>query len=108
MRPLFFGLIAAAALITILPNLAYAGGPRGDWFGEYADIPGAVECWYNGYDDGQSKRFDQDRHRECIFDDEAVKKFENEDRDKPYYKAWIIGCRYAGNTEETCEDFVDY
>lgn len=103
MRSLFF-VAAAAIVITVVPN-TYAGGPRGDWFGEYADVPGAVDCWYDGYDDGLDHPFDGDRHRECIFDEIG---FHEENRHKPYYKAFIIGCmQVEGNTQEICERNID-
>jgi hypothetical protein len=58
----------------------------------YTYVPGSVECWYNGYDDGQANDFDQDRHKECIFSLE----FEGiPNLGKPYYKAFIIGCTYV-------------
>jgi hypothetical protein len=31
----------------------YAGGARSDWSDHYDNIPGAPECWQDGYDDGQ-------------------------------------------------------
>lgn len=95
--------IIPVLMLMLVPNV-YAGGPRGDWFGEYADVPGAVQCWYDGYDDGQENPFDQDRHKECIFDEIG---FKEEDRHKPYYKAFIIGCVYADNDKEICERFTD-
>jgi hypothetical protein len=89
-------------IVFLVPQV-YAGGARSDWSDHYDNIPGAPECWQDGYDDGQNDSFDQDRHEECIFDvPEEVSNF-----NEPYYEAFIHGCRHAGNTEETCERFTD-
>lgn len=53
------------------------------------------QCWDDGYDDGQNNPFDQDRYGH----------FNAEGTDNPYYHA--LGCKDAGNTEETCETFTD-
>jgi hypothetical protein len=98
--------VLAVALIILfasfLPNI-YAGGPRNDWFTDYNNIPGAPQCWQDGYDDGLDHPFNQDRHKECIFELDP----NPYDRGKPYYEAFIIGCKDAGNTEEICETFTD-
>lgn len=44
--------------------------------------------------------FDQDRHKQCIFD--IPSRF-----NQPYYEAFVFGCIEAGNTEETCERNID-
>lgn len=73
-----------------------AGGPRMDWDERYEDIPGAPECWIDGWDDGQNGSFDHDRNREC------------EDKGNQYYRAFIHGCKVVeGNTEEVCENATD-
>ena len=101
MTKLFLGLVSI--FLLLVPNV-YAGGPRGDWFGEYADVPGAVDCWYNGYDSGFAGKYDKDRAKECIFNEIE---FKEEDRHKPYYKAFIIGRKDGGNTEEECGELIN-
>ncbi|MGH9953905.1 MAG: hypothetical protein ACRD5J_19995 [Nitrososphaeraceae archaeon] len=45
--------IIGAILLILVPNVyVYAGGAREDWSEKYDDIPGAPECWVDGYDDG--------------------------------------------------------
>lgn len=54
-------------------------------------IPGAPECWYDGYADGQDHPFNQDKNEEC------------KDKGNQYYRALIHGClSVEGNTEEVC------
>jgi hypothetical protein len=74
---------------------AYAGGPRMDWDERYEDIPGAPECWVDGFDDGLENPIDQERNEEC------------RDKGDQYYRGWLAGCVDAGNTRETCEKFTD-
>jgi hypothetical protein len=102
MKSLIFLAIIPVLMLTIVPNV-YAGGARMDWSDHYDDYPGASDCWIDGYDDGLENPFDQDRHKDCIFDiPKSVSNF-----NKPYYEAFIHGCRHAGNTEEICETFTD-
>jgi hypothetical protein len=44
----------------------YAGGPRLDNDERYADIPGAGECWVDGWDDGAVGKYSEDRASECV------------------------------------------
>ena len=37
----------------------YAGGPRLDWDQRYEDVPGASECWVDGYDAGFAQKYDE-------------------------------------------------
>lgn len=55
---------------------------------------GAPECQVDGFDDGQNNPFDHDRNKEC------------EDKGNQSYRAFIVGCKEAGNTEEVCEAFT--
>lgn len=90
-------LIAGITSIGIVSNYnnVNAGGPRFDYDERYEDIPGAPECWVDGFDDGLEKPIDQDRNEEC------------EDKGNQYYRGWLAGCVDAGNTRETCERFTD-
>jgi hypothetical protein len=100
---LFF--LAAMPLLVVSSStpFAFSTGARSDWSDHYDDYPGAPKCWQDGYDDGLDNPFDGDRHRECIFDvPREVSSF-----NQPYYEAFMHGCRDAGNTEETCERFVE-
>jgi hypothetical protein len=110
-RAKLFSLSAAATvaipiLLILVPNVyVYAGGAREDWSEKYDDIPGAPECWVDGYDDGLENPFDQDRHKECIFDVEKSGGLCC--NGKPYYEGFMYGCMDAGNTKETCDKFTD-
>jgi hypothetical protein len=53
------------------------------------DLPGANECWYDGYDENNNP-INQDRYEEC-----------GEDKCNQYYRAFIHGCKSTGNSEET-------
>lgn len=48
-----------------------------------------------GHDDGQDHPFDHDRNEEC------------KDKENQYFRAFIKGCKDAGNTEEICETFAN-
>lgn len=80
-------------MLTI-PNV-YASGAARDYDEAYEDVPGAPECWYDGYEDGQNNPFNEDRNEEC------------KDKGNQYYRAFIHGCKAANNSEETCERFTD-
>lgn len=100
-------LAAIPIFILLVPNV-YAGGAREDWSDKYDNLEGAPQCWMDGYDDGQNNPFDQDRHKECIFDEvEKNKEGKFCCNGFPYYEGWIYGCMDAGNTQETCERFTD-
>ena len=52
----------------------FAGGPRND---SGSDLPGALDCWTDGFDDGANNSFDDDRDKECKnIDDQYSKGFE--------------------------------
>jgi hypothetical protein len=57
--------LVVVVLAAIEIQSAYAGGPRMDWDERYEDIPGAPECWVDGFDDGQNNPFDHGRNEEC-------------------------------------------
>lgn len=76
--------------------VAYAGGPRLDYDEAYTDIPGAPECWVDGYDAGFAGKYDKDRAGKC-----------NEIEGDQYNAAWGYGCKYAGYTEQECNDIKE-
>jgi hypothetical protein len=82
-------LIAISPILMLaIPNV-YAGGPRLDWDQRYEDIPGAPECWVDGYDAGFAGKYDKDRANEC--------------KDIPgdqYNASWGYGCEEAGYMED--------
>lgn len=81
---------------TVLTTPAYAGGAAFDHDEAYEDIPGANECWYDGYEDGQNNPFSQDRNEEC------------EDKGNQYYRAFLHGCESVeGNSKDSCEKATD-
>lgn len=85
-------LIATLALTLIVPNYntVFGGGPRLDWDERYEDIPGAPECWVDGYDAGFANVFDDDRDGEC------------KDKGDQYSASWKWGCIDSGLTEPEC------
>ena len=76
----------------LLPNI-YAGGPRLDYDERYEDIPGAPECWVDGYDAGFAGVYDKDRANEC-----------NDIPGDQYNSSWPHGCKDRGLTEVECND----
>jgi hypothetical protein len=74
----------------------YAAGPEHDYDEAYRDVPGAAECWSDGYRDGQDNPFDHERNDEC------------KAKGNQYYRAFIVGCGdVEGNTRESCESATD-
>jgi hypothetical protein len=62
------GAIIATLMISIIAVViasAFAGGPRHDYDERYEDVPGAPECWTDGFDDGVNDSFDENRDEEC-------------------------------------------
>ena len=62
-----------------------AGGPRLDYDERYEDVPGAPECWVDGYDAGFAGDYDRNRADEC--------------KDIPgdqYNRSWQYGCKDGG------------
>ena len=69
-----------------------AGGPRLDYDERYEDVPGAPECWVDGYDAGFAGEYDRNRADEC--------------KDIPgdqYNRSWQYGCKDGGLTEGECD-----
>ena len=92
---LSIGLVTGIVMNTNI-STAFAGGPRFDWNGEYDTIPGGPQCWIDGWDSGLEENIDQDRIKECEFDD-----------GNPYLDAWLGACEFgAGNSKETCESLT--
>jgi hypothetical protein len=82
-------------MTMILPSNLFAGGPRMDWDERYENIPGAPQCWIDGFDDGQNGPFNHNRNEECV------------DKGNQYYRAFLVGCEDAGNTKDICESATD-
>ena len=91
---IFLGLIP---ILTLSISNVYASGPEYDYDEKYENVPGAPECWYDGYADGKNNPFNHDRNDEC----------DNEGMGNQYYRAFIHGCVASDNSKETCEDFTD-
>ena len=55
------------SLVLAIPVIdsVYAGGPRHDYDESYEGVPGAAECWTDGFDDGVNDSFDENRDEEC-------------------------------------------
>jgi hypothetical protein len=65
MKQLFLALIPLLLVVATVSNV-YAGGPRHDYPENLEDVPGAPECWSDGFDDGANNNFNEDRDRECV------------------------------------------
>lgn len=76
-------------MIVAAPSV-YAGGPRGDYSETYEDVPGAPECWVDGYDAGFAGKYDKDRANEC-----------NDIPGDQYNASWDYGCKNSGLTENS-------
>jgi len=48
--------------MLIVSNV-YAGGPRLDYSETYEDVPGAPECWVDGYDAGFAGKYKKIEHK---------------------------------------------
>lgn len=53
--------VAMVMIVNTSVNTAFAGGPRMDWDERFEDIPGAPECWVDGFDNGKVDSFSQSR-----------------------------------------------
>lgn len=88
--------LVVISMLTGSIHFVYAGGPEWDYDERYEDIPGAPECWHDGYLDGGDNPFDHDRNEEC------------RDKGNQYYRAFIHGCMSVeGNTEDICVSATD-
>lgn len=86
----------ALAAASFIPNV-YASGARGDTDEKYDGIPGAGDCWAEGYDIGLEFSINKDRLKEC---ETSI--------GNPYFDAFVYGCIDAGNTRYDCENlFAD-
>lgn len=89
-------IIVIGAAVSAHLSVVHAGGSERDYDERYKNIPGAPECWYDGYADGQDHLFNHDRNEEC------------KDKGNQYYRAFIHGClSVEGNTKEVCESATD-
>ena len=79
-------------MVVTISN-AYASGPRLDYDESYEDVPGAPECWVDGYDAGFAGVYDKDRANEC-----------NDIPGDQYNRSWPYGCKDRGLTEGECND----
>jgi hypothetical protein len=70
--------IISVLMLAAIPHV-YGGGPRLDYDEAYADVPGAPECWVDGYDAGFANKYDEDR-------------------------SWPYGCIDSGLTELECNN----
>ena len=91
------------SLLAIIPLLmiatitnVYASGPRLDYDERYEDVPGAPECWVDGYDAGFAQKYDKDRADEC-----------NDIPGDQYNASWGYGCIDSGLTKIECNQIKD-
>lgn len=61
----------------------------------YDNVPGATECWVDGFDDGQNGPSSPSRNNECT------------DKGNQYYEGFMHGCKDVGNTEYVCVSSTD-
>ena len=52
-------------LMVVTISNVYASGPRLDYDQAFENVPGAPECWIDGYDAGFVQKYDKDRADEC-------------------------------------------
>jgi hypothetical protein len=87
--------VAAVMILTISVNSAIATGAESDSDDRFDNIPGAGDCWQDGYNDGQNGPFSQSRNDGCT------------DKRNQYYAGFVQGCKDAGNTEDVCASSTD-
>ena len=88
-------LVIIPIFIVLVPNV-YASGPRLDYDERYEDVPGAPECWVDGYDSGFAQKYDKDRADEC-----------NDIPGDQYKASWKYGCMDSGLTKIDCNQIKD-
>ena len=71
-------------------------GPRLGWDQKYEDVPGATECWIEGYDVGFAQKYDKDRADEC-----------NDIPGDQYNASWKYGYIDSGLTKTDCDQIKD-
>lgn len=54
-----------------------------------------ADCWINGYDSGFAGKYDKDRARECV------------DQEDNYNKMWAFGCNESQRTEAECGELIN-
>ena len=91
MKQLLLAIIPLLMVATI--SNVYASGPRLDYDERSVDVPGAPECWVDGYDAGFAGVYDKDRANEC-----------NNIPGDQYNRSWPYGCKDRGLTEGECND----
>lgn len=65
--------------------IAYASGPEWDCDEDFIDIPGACQCWHDGY---TTDKFNQSRNNECV------------DKGNQYYAGFIAATGYTQQQQE--------
>lgn len=89
-------MVSIIAVVFAEQQQVYATGAARDYDERYEDIPGANECWFDGYSDGENDRFNHDKDDAC------------QDKGNQYYRAFIYGCMSVeGNTKDACESATD-
>jgi hypothetical protein len=81
---------------VLLISNVYASGPRLDYDETYEDVPGAPECWVDGYDAGFAQKYDEDKANEC-----------NKIPGDQYNASWQYGCINSGLTKTDCDQIKD-
>lgn len=84
-----YPILLATSAVYVYANDAW------DYSEKYEDVPGAPECYHDGYLDGQNDDFDHGRNKEC------------KDKGNEYYSGFINGCQAEGNDKDVCENFTD-
>lgn len=72
----------------------YAGGPRLDYGDDVTEE--AADCWVQGYDSGFAGKYDSDRAKECL-----------DNEDDAYNRSWDYACRDGGFNENQCANFIN-
>ena len=81
--------------LTTMPNV-YAGGPRLDYDERYSGVPGAPDCWVDGWDYGTAHIYDKTRAEIC--------------KDIPgdqFNAAWDHACQNQ-YSPDSCENIKSY
>lgn len=91
MNKLIFLAAIIPVLMLLVPNVN-ASGPRQDSDDAYDQIPGAHDCYVDGYDAGFANKYDEDRGKEC------------KDKGDQYNAGFGYGCKDSGLTEQDCDD----
>jgi hypothetical protein len=95
MKSLLLFLAATTVTVLLVIPPVYASGPRLDYDQTYEDVPGAPQCWVDGYDAGFSQQYDKKRADECDVPGDQ------------YNASWKYGCRDSGLTKIDCDQIKD-